>query len=172
METHGGYGGIWARCYFGVPDGVVFETDATKVEALAKQRPTWAVYEAECAPAIAAGVGSHLAVNFLDVDPYGDPWPTLGAFFGSSREFPAVLGVAVNDGLRQKLKMNGAWTTGSMAGAVQKYGNAAIFKRYVEICREMLSEMAAQRGYRLSRWAGYYCGYADQMTHYAALLVR
>lgn len=172
METHGGYGGIWAKCYFGVEDGVVMEKDPDKAAALAKQRPTWAVYECDCVNALRAGVGSHLSVNFLDLDPYGEPWPVVDAFFQSERQFPPILAIAVNDGLRQKVKINGGWDVRSLADVVERYGSATLYKKYLDVCQEMVKEKAGQRGYTLTRWAGYYCGHADQMTHYAAILKR
>ena len=172
METHGGYGHIGAQCYFGAPAGVVFEKDARKADALAKQRPTWAVYECDCIAAIRAGVGAHLLVNFLDLDPYGEPWPVLDAFFCSERRFPRCLAIAVNDGLRLRLKTGTAWATHSLSEAVQQFGNAAIYPCYLDVCRWMLAKKASQRGYSLTRWAGYYCGHAEQMTHFAAVLER
>lgn len=172
METHGGYGAIWNQCYMDVSLGVVFEKDPDKTRALAVQRPTWAVYECDCEAALLAGVGAHLPVNFLDCDPYGEPWPVLDAFFLSKRPFPETLAVVVNDGLRQKLKMNGGWNVASLEEVVSKYGNAALYKNYLEICREMLQEKASQQGYKLTRWKSYYCGYMEQMSHYAALFSR
>ena len=172
METHGGFGAIFAKCYFGVSDGVVFESKPDKAAALAKQRPTWAVYETDCVMALAAGVGNHLPVNFIDLDPYGEPWPVMDAFFQSDRQFPSRLAIVVNDGLRQGVKMNGGWNTKSLADVVAKYGSSQLYKNYLTICRELLEEKAGQRGYTLTRWAGYYCGHADQMTHYAAILEK
>jgi len=172
METHGGYGAIFANCYFGIVDGVAFESKPDKASALAKQRPTWAVYESDCVMAIRAGIGNHLPVNFLDLDPYGEPWPVMDAFFQSDREFPDKLVIVVNDGLRQKLKMNGGWDVGSMVDVVAKYGASQMSKNYLAICRELLEEKASQRNYTLTRWAGYYCGHADQMTHYVAILTK
>lgn len=172
METHGGFGRIYDRCYYGLEEGVVFEQKPDKAAALALQRPGWAVYETDCVMALTAGIGNHLPVNFIDLDPYGEPWPVLDAFLGSKRVFPQRLAVVVNDGLRQKVKMNGGWDVGSMAGAVAKWGASQMYKNYLAICREMLEEKAGQRGYTLTRWAGYYCGHAKQMTHYAAILEK
>lgn len=172
METHGGYGAIWWQCYQNIDDGIVFEKDPAKSATLAMYRPTWAVYECDSETAIAAGAGAHLPVNFLDCDPYGEPWPVIDAFFQSERPFPPTLAVVVNDGLRQKLKMNGGWNVASLERVVSKYGNAVLYKNYLEICQEMLQEKASQRGYTLTRWAGYYCGYMDQMTHYCGLFTR
>src|SRR5260370_10243003 len=106
METHGGFGQIFERCYAGFKSGIVFETDSRKTAVLGLQRPTWSVYESDCVAAIAEGAGAHLLVNFLDLDPYGEPWPVLDAFFSSNRPWPARLVVVANHGLRQKLQMN------------------------------------------------------------------
>lgn len=172
METHGGYGKIWAACYWQVAEGVVFEKDATKADILGKQRPHWAVYEADCLTALSGSAGAHLPVNFLDLDPYGEPWPVLEAFFESERPFPDTLAIAVNDGLRQGLRMGKAWSVGSLAKIVGRYGNEWIHDNYLDVCQELIQEITAQRGYSLRRWAGYYCGHADQMTHYAGVFTR
>ena len=97
LETHGGNGEIFSRCYSHLESGVVFEKDLVKVALLGKQRPTWAVYEADCIGALAAGVGSHLPVNFLDLDPYGDPWPVIDAFFEGRKDLPSSLAIVVNE---------------------------------------------------------------------------
>ena len=169
METHGGNGVLWRRCYDSVPDGVVFEKDAKKADILGKQRPCWAVYEADCISAISDGVGGHLDINFVDFDPYGEPWPAIDAFFESERPRPDRLAVVVNDGLRGTLKI-GAWSVKSMTEAVERYGNS-IYHDYLKICQELLQQKAAQRGYKLTRWAGYYCGHAKEITHYGAVFV-
>lgn len=172
LETHGGFGHIWRQVYAGVPAGVVFETDPDKAAALAQQRPTWAVYEADCEMAIGAGAVDAWPFNFVDLDPYGEPWPVLDALFSrTARDWPARLAVVVNDGLRQKLKI-GAWDVASMAEAVAWYGNGWIFANYLDVCRELLETKAGQVGYTLARWAGYYCGHAQGLTHYAAILTR
>jgi hypothetical protein len=176
METHGGYGKLFLRCYRHVPAGVVFEEKPEKTAVLARQRPTWAVYEADCERAIRAGVGAHLVVNFLDLDPYGQPWDVLDAFFESERPRAPRLVVVVNDGLRRKLKMNGGWSVRSLREIVERNGNAVLYRDYLAICRELVIEKAAKAGYGLRRWTGYYCGSgqgsAQQMSHYAAVLER
>lgn len=172
METHGGFGRIYQRCYRHVSAGVVLERDPAKAAALALQRPTWSVYECVTETALADGAGGHLEVNYLDLDPYGEPWPTLDAFFGSRRPFPPKLAIVVNDGLRQKLRMNGGWTVASLQAVVQRIGNNGLYQQYLEICREMLSEKAGRAGYELRKWTGYYCGHAEQMTHYAAVFEK
>lgn len=169
METHGGMGKVFSACYPTVTSGVVFDKDPDKAGFLARQRPTWAVYEADCVAAIAGGAGAHLMVNVLDVDPYGDPWPAIGAFFESERPRATRLCVAVNDGLRQGVRMGGAWHVGSLLSAVRRHGND-LHGIYLDVCQEMMAEKAAQAGYRLDRFAGYYCGHSQLMTHYLALL--
>ena len=170
LETHGGLGEVFRRVYASHPAGVVFEVDASKAETLCNQRPTWSVYQGKVEPALEAGIGGHVCVGLLDVDPYGEPWPTLDAFFRSSRPRASVLGVAVNDGLRQKLRLKGGWHVGSMRQAVEKWGNGPLHDRYLEVCRWKLEQLAALQRYRVTHWTGYYCGFGDDMTHYAAVL--
>jgi len=172
METHGGYGRVYQRCYRQVPEGVVIEKNPDKAAALALQRPTWSVYECIAETALAGGLGSHLEVNFLDVDPYGEPWPVFDAFFGSKRPFAPRLAVAVNDGLRHKLRLNGGWSVGSLRSVVDRIGNAKLFHQYKDICQDLLMERASRAGYRLEKWTAYYCGAGDDMTHFAAVLER
>lgn len=172
METHGGFGRVWEKCYSSIARGIVFETDKVKSGILAKQRPSWSVYESDCEQAIRAGAGNHLAVNFIDVDPYGDPWPIINAFFDSERIFPEKIVIVVNDGLRMLAKRNGSWNCDTLEKAVLKYGNNNVFKNYKEICADFMKDAAAKRKYSISRWTSYYCGNANNMTHYAAVLCR
>jgi len=110
LETHGGFGHIYDRCYRDVSDGVVFEKVAKKVEFLALQRREWAVYECDSAEALRDGVGRHLAVNYVDVDPYGEPSPVIDAFLaGHSVKLPDYWAIAVYDGLMQNINVSGGW---------------------------------------------------------------
>jgi len=170
LETHGGKGGLYNACYTQIPSGVVLEKDPEKIAVLVKQRPAWAVYEGDCVRCLQAGAGAHLPINFLDIDPYGEPWPVMDAFLQSERPHPDILVIVVNDGLMQKLRI-GAWNVGSMQGMVQKYGNK-LHTIYLDVCGELMQEKAAKAGYNLNRFAGYYCGHLDQMTHYLAVLKR
>ena len=172
METHGGYGHIWQRCYREIPRGVVLEIRPERAEVLARQRPTWAVYQADCVVALAGGVGAHLRVNFLDCDPWGEPWPVITAFFSSHRPFPKRLALVVNDGLRSNLVLGCAWSVRSLSDVVRRFGNARIYPDYLAVCRILLAEKVAVAGYRIVRWAGYYCGNRQYQTHYAAILER
>lgn len=171
METHGGEGHLFNGCYAHIDEGVVFEKDPMKVRTLAKQRPSWAVYRADCTPAIAAGAGNHLKIDLLDVDPYGSPWDTIEAFFTSSRPFADYMLVAVNDGLRHKLGTGSGWEVHQLEEMVAKYGND-LHPIYLQIAEEMLSKMASHAGYRVTRFNGYYTGHSNAMTHYMAELVR
>lgn len=170
LETHGGWGAIYARCYSTIERGVVFERDEAKVSVLARQRPGWAVYDADCVRAIADGAADGWGINFVDVDPYGEPWPVLDALFSRAATWPDIVALAVNDGLRQKLRI-GAWDVGSMQAEVARYGNK-LADCYVEICRDKCEQLAEQAVAGLLRWAGYYCGTNDNMTHYGAVLKR
>lgn len=172
LETHGGYGEVWKRVYADCARGAVIETDLGKCETLARQRPTWSVYQARAEWAIGEGAAGFLPVTLLDVDPYGEPWPVLDAFFASERERPAVIGIAVNDGLRQKLRLQGGWNVHSMREAVERFGNAALHEKYLDVAKWKLEQLAARQRYRLAAWTGYHCGFLDDMTHYAAVLQR
>lgn len=171
LETHGGWGHIYQQLYHALPPGAVFEKDPDKAAFLAQQRPTWAVYEGDCEQAIAAGAVDAWPFSFIDLDPYGQPWPVIDALFSRrDREWPATLALAVNDGLLQKLKLGGgSWGVASMAMMTERYGNS-LRANYLAVCQELLQEKAGQVGYTLARWTGYYCGYNKQMTHYAAVL--
>jgi len=173
METHGGIGKLFSHCYSTIQDGIVFERDPQKADFLAQQRPTWSVYRCDAIKALQAGAGSHLCINFLDLDPWGSPWEVVDAFFTSARQFADSMVVVTNDGLRQKLQLAGAWSVGAMQASVEKFGNDQIFKRYKDICREMLAERVLRQGYRIKGWTAYYCGSgAGTLTHWAAVLER
>jgi len=139
---------------------------------LCLQRPTWSVYQARAETALDQGAAAHLQINLVDVDPYGEPWPTLQAFFSSDRPRAPRIGIAVNDGLRQKLRLQGGWAVHSMRQAVEKWGNANLNARYIEVCRWKLEQLASRQDYRLSHWTGYHCGDKGDMTHYAAIFER
>lgn len=171
LETNGGYGKLYDACYSNVPLGVVIERDAKKSAFLAEQRQTWAVYQADCIAALSEGLGKQFAVNFVDIDPYGDPWPIVDAFLGSDRPRPKRLIIVVNDGLRQKIQLGGAWSTRSLASAVSKFGNDFIGAEYLKVCRWMMDRKATQAGYALGSFVGYHCGHLGQITHYGAVLV-
>jgi len=185
LETHGGFGKLYAACYSYLPTGVVFETNSFKSSFLGKQRPTWAVYEADCIRAMAAAVGGHLPINFVDFDPYGGPWAAMDAFFEGLKPKVPRLVFVVNDGLRNRLKMHTAWNTEGLQSIVDRIGNADVFSNYLDVCKDLVREKAAKGGYCLRRWTGYYCyqrekrtdhqigsAAGDNVTHYAAVLER
>jgi len=170
METHGGNGKLFERCYASFLRGIVFEKDSNKANLLSEQRPTWSVYEGDCISALESGIGTHLDINFLDIDPYGSPWDVIDAFFSCSRNLPDTLHIVVNDGLRQKVQINSS-TVKQLAPIVQKYGEK-IYSNYLEVCQILMDEKASKADYNLTRWHGYYCGYGSNMTHYWAVLEK
>lgn len=123
----------------------------------------------DCVTMIQHGAGRHLPINLFDVDPYGDPWPCIDAFLASERPRPATLYLVVNDGLRHFVQMGGSWRASALKEVVKRYGNN-LFDKYLDVCSVLLNEKAAQAGYTLSRFDGYYCGANDYMTHYYAVL--
>jgi hypothetical protein len=173
METHGGLGKIYLACYRDIVDGIVFDNKADKTAVLVKQRPTWAVYETNCEMALKNGVGSHLVVNFLDIDPYGEPWAVLDGFFNSDRPYAKRMIVVVNDGLRLALNIKGGgWAIESMREATERYGNAGVTAKYLQVCRDMMTTAVGLANYEIREWAGYYCGDGNHMTHYAAVIEK
>ena len=169
METHGGRGEIFRACYSHIQDGIVLEKDLNKSAILGLQRPTWRVYETDCEAAIREGVGSDMKINFLDIDPYGDPWRTIDAFLESDRERVNSLCVVVNDGLRKSVRFGKSGDIGVFQDIVKKYG-IKFYDFYLDICQEMMKEKVGKAGYSLVHFSGYYCGTMSDITHYMALL--
>jgi len=172
LETHGGNGVLFDRCYEHLPVGVVFEKDSAKAERLARQRPSWRVYEADCENALQEGIAGDLAFDLLDCDPYGGSWTTLHSYFGSRRAFADRMIVVVNDGMRQALSMGAAWSIKVMERYVQQYGNDSIYDSYGEIGGEMLADIVGQAGYAVKRYAWRYTGKKSYLLHFLAELER
>lgn len=170
VETHGGDGVLYRACYATHQRGVVFETEERRADLLSEQRPGWAVYHTDCAEALAAGVGFQFNPNFFDLDPYGQCWPAIDGIFAGLKVKPPRLVFVVNDGLRQKVRVQESWTMGTLEEMVLKYGNDRLHKMYLQICQELLDEKARAAGYAVKRWTGYYCGDKHDMTHFAAVL--
>jgi hypothetical protein len=171
METHAGFGVIWRHLYRHLPRGAAFDSARGKADILAAQRPTWSVYEGDVTASLVAGAASHLTINLIDLDPYGDPWPTLDAFLTSPRPRSEVLIVVVNDGLRIKTKLGTSWTAKTLGPIVRRFGNN-LYPRYLEACGLMMRQRAEAAGYRLAKFHGHYGGFAGQMTHYFARMER
>lgn len=172
LETHGGWGRVYERLYAPLTcPGAVIEKDPRRSVFLARQRPHWLVYEADSETALRLGAGAALPVNLLDVDPYGEAFPVVEAFFCCERPWPERLAVAVHDGLRQKVKLGGAWKTVCLRPWVRKYGND-LYGCYLELAREVVSSLAAKRGYALEFWTGHYAGKNADLSHYLAVLTR
>lgn len=171
METHGGHGAVWKKCYSMIKQGVVFEIDPLKIETLVKQRATWAVYEANCVDALAAGAGAHLSITLLDIDPYGSCIPVVEAFMTSQRPFAPKMVMVTNDGQRHSVQLGKAWHIHALKPYVQKYGND-LHPIYKEVLQEVLTELAAKAGYRMTQHVAFYAGYNDIMCHSMSVLER
>lgn len=171
LETHGGLGRIYDRAWFKAGTGVVIERDERKAEALARQRPTWRVYQANSLPALRAGLASDMVFDIVDLDPYGSSLDYLDVLALGGRHWPDRWQLVVNDGLRQFIMLGGAWRYEQLAEIVAKRGNN-LFPVYLDVVRELVAGMAARLGFRLAGWHGYYAGAGGQMTHYRAILER
>jgi hypothetical protein len=173
LESHGGIGALYDAVYGDCERGAVFEINEVKAERLAKQRPTWSVYASDSEEALAGGAAAHLQFDVLDVDPYGNCWETLEAYFASERPHGHLLGIAVNDGLAQSLRLQKAWHLNVMKPAVAEFGNTFVCNNYLNvICEWNLKRLISPHGYEVTHWTGYHCGDKGQMTHFAAVLKR
>ena len=172
LETHGGKGEIFKKIYGRYDGGIVFETDIKKAKVLAKQRGSWRVYNSKCEKSIKDGVCDGVNLNFFDIDPYGSPWEVIDTILNSKIKLQKKIVFCVNDGLRKKIQLGGGWVVGCLKEEVNKYGNAEMHKNYLKICKEMMIKKAGDVGLNVTSWNGYYCGHAQSMTHYAAILER
>lgn len=171
METFGGYGKLYAACYADIRQGVVFDKDPDKAERLALQRPTWAVYEADCESALLHGAGAHLCITALDVDAYGDSITPIAAYMLSDRPRADKLWIVGNDGMRQNARLGDAWSVDILKPAVAHFGNQ-IDGIYLQVLQWTIEQHADKAGYRVEKFAGYHTGKLDQITHYLCELCR
>ena len=172
LETHGGTGELFLRCYSHVKAGAVFETDPKKAVTLLKQRPTWAVYETDCIWSLHNGVASHLDVNFVDFDPYGGAWDVIQAFFESERPRAETLIIVVHDGIRGSLKRFGGGRIGFFSGIVEQVGEIELYQNYLSVCEKLLFEIASKAGYKAQEFGGFYSKQDTDQTHFFAELYR
>lgn len=172
LETHGGFGQLYAECYSQIEAGCVIEKDDAKADVLARQRPCWAVYQGNCEKLLSAGAGSHLKYNLIDVDPYGSPFETIDAILSDPmRPLADELHLLVNDGLRKRARLNVCWTTHGLKDIVAQFGNN-LFDCWLDVAKLKIIESAKQLGYELAAFYGYYCGHGYDMSHYHATLRR
>ena len=172
LETHGGSGELFLRCYSRVQSGAVFETDPKKAVTLLKQRPTWAVYETDCIWSLHNGVASHLEVNFVDFDPYGAAWNVIEAFFESERPRAEKLIIVVHDGVRNSLKRFGGGRINFFSNIVTEVGETELYENYLSICEELLFKIVSDAGYKAQQFGGFYSKADSDQTHFFAELHR
>ena len=172
LETHGGKGDLFRRCYADVESGFVFETDPSKAEKLVSQRPNWAVYETDCVWGLENGVGGHLEVNFIDADPYGQAWYVLEAFFGSQRPRAEQVILVVHDGVRGSLGRYGSLNMPIFAPIVEQIGELNLYRNYLEVCEQLLDDMVSETGYAMTGFGGFYSRRDKDQTHFFAELLK
>lgn len=170
LETHGGTGELFLRCYSDVQEGAVFETDPIKTVTLLRQRPTWAVYETDCVWSLANGVASHLRINFVDFDPYGMAWNVIEAFFASERPRSEHLVIVVHDGVRGTLKRYGGGRIGYFASVVEQIGETELYQDYLSVCERLLLGIVEPAGYTIQGFGGFYSRSDRDQTHFFAEL--
>ena len=171
LETHGGNGTLWNSCYAGETAGVVFEHNPKKAEILALQRPGWLVINSDVVGALKAGACDFMPFTWLDIDAYGDPWPTIEALFEPPRVLGRTCTLVVTDGLLTRLRLDNGWGIKSLASHV---GWLEIFRRrgYLEACRFICERIVAPAGYAIADSGGCYAGPAKRMTLWYARLTR
>lgn len=171
LEAFGGGGELWKACYSHVPHGAVFEIADTKIEKLARQRPSWSVYQADCVTALAAGVADHLTFTLIDADPYGSVLPVLDAVFSHPRPLSDTLVLVTNDGARQAVQVGISWKIGLLKPYVERFGND-LYPVYREVLAVAIEDYAARAGYAVESHASLYSGAHDNMAHGLTVLVR
>lgn len=167
METHGGNGEVFKRLYSHYSFGVVMEKEKRRAAHLTRQRPGWAVYCVDSLKALQGGVLENIPFTLYDIDPFGDPWPHVDAILDRPKH-PGEFWFVVNDGLRKKAQLAGAWDCASLQLAVQHFGNGRMPRDYGESCHWLMQQKAEARGFSLLRFYFTYAGYQDAMTHYYA----
>lgn len=172
LETHGGTGEIFLRCYAGVREGAVFETDPSKAVSLLQQRPNWAVYETDCVWGLENGVGSHLEVNFIDFDPYGAAWTAIQAFFNSERPQPEQLIIVAHDGIRSSLRRFGGSRIQTLGHIITEIGEVRLHAEYLSVCERLLWETTQAAGYEILGFGGFYSKDDENQTHFFAELKK
>ena len=171
LEAFGGSGKVFEYVYENVATGIVFEKDWAKVSDLARQRPTWRVYQGDCVKLLAAGVGADLEPNVLDLDPYGSPFESLRAFMTSERNRPKRLDLVVNDGMRNKVQIDGGMDCKELQSYIARFGSQA-YQFYLDIAKMKVAEIVKVGGYKIAQWRGYYTGRGQRITHYWAVLEK
>ena len=149
LESHGGQGALFQALYSNIERGVVLDIKKDSTEVLVAQRPTWAVYQGDSERALMLGAGSHMPCNYFDIDPYGEPWPTMHALFQSKRTWPDRIVLVITDGLRGRIQMNLAWKHEHLAKFVEEFENEGVYHNYLTVGKQLVEDYAAEQGYRL-----------------------
>lgn len=172
LEAFGGFGDIYETLYHPYTAGVVLEKDPIKAHHLARQRPSWSVYQADCETALALGAGKHMVFTLADFDAYGDVWPAVNAFFRSDRPFAERMFVVANDGLRWLAGNGGAWKSGTLAPLVQEGWGNNLYTEYLGVSEELLRRAVGPAGYTIDFFDGYYAGTGGKLCHWLAIVNR
>lgn len=165
-EAFCGWGEIYDRCYRGAVTGVAVEKDLKKAEYTAIMRPSWLCVNGDSVKALSYDLRPYgCKVNFLDLDPYGSPFPVMAAVVKSGM-LDDVCEVVINDGTRQKAKLGSLAGVKHFESVVSKFG-ADLYRDYMQAAREVCAEIMSKHGFSVSSFAGYYTGHNQAMTHYS-----
>jgi hypothetical protein len=152
LETHGGYGRVYERTWWRARrPGVVFEVNIPKAEHLARQRPSWSVYEGDSLAALQAGYGMDRSFDVIDVDPYGSCLEYVRCLFDPKRAHPRVWWLVLNCSVRQMLRLNGAWHVLALREYVERFGNSTLlWRNYEAVLQLLVADLAAASKQRVS----------------------
>lgn len=176
LETHAGEGAIFLQCYSHIRRGWAFEKEGDLVEHATRQREGWFCYKGE-AEKILAEADDYFNANFIDIDPYGSPWPTFEALFLPGRLNHPTIMLCVHDGSRRFLSLGGSgandqrWRKGILADLAKEFGDSA-WRRYGDLAMVGLSRLIKPCGYTIDQWAYSNTGHDNHSTHYWATLKR
>ncbi len=171
-EAYGGWGRVGQAVYRDVRHGVVLEKVSAKAATLALLRPTWSVYEGDTLRMLRAGAGRHLPINFLDLDPYGEPFTTLEAFFSAERQIADRIVIVAHDGMHRLVKMGRAWSVQILEPVVAEFGNSFVKEHYGEASILLVARMLEQYGYSVSDWRWASGGDRKKNAHFLAVVDR
>jgi len=173
LDAYAGFGRIWNHCYRDY-EGVALEKDEAKCYELARLRPTWPVYSVDTPSAIEQGILDRFPINFLDVDTWGAPWECIEAWFArmarpkaetdSGGGFEPRLDIVATDGGGLGIRFTSGWELPRFQRYVAQYGATRMFDRYLDVCRDMMTDISAAAGYELVDWVALRTGRDKSMA--------
>jgi hypothetical protein len=145
LETFSGEGLMYDGCW-SMFSGACIDSDAAKARDSARSRPRWRTYCGDTGRALSAGWLSSVAFDVVDIDPYGEPWPYVRAFFDTERAMPDQWWLILTDGYWPQMNRSGMSKTlfGDRCGQRISGVSAA---SYIEMSRDFIGGEAERVGF-------------------------